>query len=74
MLATGSEPIRLPLPGADLPGVQTFRTRTDVSAMLQRAGGKMRAVVIGGGLLGLEAAYGLKKAGAEVTWCTSWTG
>jgi nitrite reductase (NADH) large subunit len=67
VLATGSEPIRLPLPGADLPGVQTFRTRTDVSAMLLRTSGKMRAVVIGGGLLGLEAAYGLKKAGAEVT-------
>ena len=67
VLATGSEPIRLPLPGADLPGVQAFRTRTDVSAMLLRTSGKMRAVVIGGGLLGLEAAYGLKKAGAEVT-------
>ena len=66
VLATGSEPIRLPLPGADLPGVQTFRTRTDVSAMLLRTSAKMRAVVIGGGLLGLEAAYGLKKAGAEV--------
>ena len=49
VLATGSEPIRLPLPGADLPGVQTFRTRTDVADMLLRASGKMRAVVIGGG-------------------------
>jgi nitrite reductase [NAD(P)H] large subunit len=67
VLATGSEPIRLPLPGADLPGVLTFRTRTDVSTMLLRTNGRMRAVVIGGGLLGLEAAYGLKKAGAEVT-------
>ncbi|HEX9881239.1 MAG TPA: FAD-dependent oxidoreductase [Hyphomicrobium sp.] len=67
VLATGSEPLRLPLPGADLPGVQTFRTRTDVSTMLLRASAKVRAVVIGGGLLGLEAAYGLKKAGAEVT-------
>jgi nitrite reductase [NAD(P)H] large subunit len=67
VLATGSEPIRLPLPGADLAGVLTFRTRTDVAAMLLRAKAKMRAVVIGGGLLGLEAAYGLKKAGAEVT-------
>ncbi len=67
VLATGSEPIRLPLPGADLPGVLTFRTRADVAAMLARANGKMRAVVIGGGLLGLEAAYGLKKAGADVT-------
>jgi len=67
VLATGSEPIRLPLPGADLAGVMTFRTRTDVAAMLLRASGKMRAVVIGGGLLGLEAAYGLKQAGVEVT-------
>jgi nitrite reductase [NAD(P)H] large subunit len=67
VLATGSEPIRLSLPGADLARVLTFRTRTDVAAMLLRADGRMRAVVIGGGLLGLEAAYGLKKAGAEVT-------
>jgi nitrite reductase [NAD(P)H] large subunit len=67
VLATGSEPIRLPLPGIDLPGVLTFRTQDDVSAMLARAGGNLRAVVIGGGLLGLEAAYGLAKAGAAVT-------
>ena len=67
VLATGSEPIRLPLPGSDLPGVLTFRTRADVDEMLSRAGGKLRAVVIGGGLLGLEAAYGLKKTGADVT-------
>jgi nitrite reductase (NADH) large subunit len=67
VLATGSEPIRLPLPGADLAGVLTFRTRADVAAMQSRTHGRMRAVVIGGGLLGLEAAYGLKKAGAEVT-------
>ncbi len=67
VLATGSEPIRLPLPGIDLPGVLTFRTQDDVSAMLARTGGDLRAVVIGGGLLGLEAAYGLAKAGAAVT-------
>ncbi len=67
VLATGSEPIRLPLPGADLAGVLTFRTRTDVAAMLSRTTAKSRAVVIGGGLLGLEAAYGLNKAGVEVT-------
>jgi nitrite reductase (NADH) large subunit len=66
VLATGSEAIRLPLPGATLPGVLTFRTHADVSAMLSRSSG-LRAVVIGGGLLGLEAAYGLRKAGAEVT-------
>lgn len=67
VLATGSEPIRLPLPGADLPGVLTFRTRRDVADMLSRSRAGMRAIVIGGGLLGLEAAYGLNKAGAEVT-------
>ncbi len=67
VLATGSEPVQLPLPGADLPGVVTFRTHDDVTSMLAKAGAKRRAVVIGGGLLGLEAAYGLVKAGADVT-------
>lgn len=67
VLATGSEPIRLRLPGAELPGVLTFRDVKDVAAMMSRAGPKKRAVVIGGGLLGLEAAYGLSKAGAQVT-------
>ncbi len=64
VLATGSTPIRLPLPGADLPGVITFRDLADVDA-LSRAEG--RAVVIGGGLLGLEAAHGLAKRGLDVT-------
>ena len=67
VLATGSEPIRLPLPGAELPGVLTFRDVNDVGAITARAGPRKRAVVIGGGLLGLEAAYGLRKAGATVT-------
>jgi nitrite reductase [NAD(P)H] large subunit len=67
VMATGSEPIRLPLPGADLPGVMTFRNVGDVDAMLRLARPGAPAVVIGGGLLGLEAAYGLKKAGADVT-------
>jgi len=67
VLATGSEPIRLPLPGAELPGVLTFRDVNDVGAITARAGPRKRAVVIGGGLLGLEAAYGLRKAGAQVT-------
>lgn len=67
VLATGSEPIRLPLPGTELPGVLTFRDVNDVRAITARAGPKKRAVVIGGGLLGLEAAYGLNKAGAAVT-------
>jgi nitrite reductase (NADH) large subunit len=67
VLATGSEPIRLPLPGARLRGVLTFRDLNDVEAIMARAGPRKRAVVIGGGLLGLEAAYGLRKAGAQVT-------
>ena len=67
VLATGSEPIRLPLPGAELPGVFTFRHLGDVGAIMGRAAPKKRAVVIGGGLLGLEAAYGLAQSGAAVT-------
>ena len=67
VLATGSEPIRLPIPGAELCGVMTFRDLQDVGAIMARGGPEKRAVVIGGGLLGLEAAYGLRKAGAQVT-------
>jgi nitrite reductase (NADH) large subunit len=66
VIATGSRPIRLPLPGMDLPGVKAFRDLADV-AELRRAAPGARAVVIGGGLLGLEAAYGLAKGGAAVT-------
>jgi len=66
VLATGSEPIRLPLPGVELCGVLTFRDLQDVGAIMARGGPKKRALVVGGGLLGLEAAYGLAKAGAEV--------
>ena len=67
VIATGSEAVRLSLPGADLPGVVTFRDKADVGTLLSRARPGSRAVVIGGGLLGLEAAYGLMKAGAEVS-------
>jgi nitrite reductase (NADH) large subunit len=67
VLATGSEAIRLPLPGAELSGVLTFRDRADVDAILARAKARSRAIVIGGGLLGLEAAAGLNKAGVSVT-------
>ena len=66
VLATGSRAIRLNVPGMDLPGVMTFRDLADVSAIEAAAASHKRAVVIGGGLLGLEAAYGLAKAGAEV--------
>lgn len=67
VLATGSAPIRLPKPGMDLPGVLTFRDRGDVAAMLASVTAAPRVVVIGGGLLGIEAAYGLASAGARVT-------
>ncbi len=67
VLAIGSEAVRLPLPGAELPGVVTFRDKADVENILSRARPGSRAVVIGGGLLGLEAAYGLMKAGAHVS-------
>ncbi|RXG92697.1 NAD(P)/FAD-dependent oxidoreductase [Bradyrhizobium vignae] len=67
VLATGSTPLRLNVPGADLAGVHTFRDTRDVDLLLTLAAAKKRVVVIGGGLLGLEAAYGLAKAGAPVT-------
>jgi nitrite reductase (NADH) large subunit len=67
VLATGSTPLRLNVPGADLFGVYTFRDSRDVDLLLTLAANKKRVVVVGGGLLGLEAAYGLAKAGAPVT-------
>jgi nitrite reductase (NADH) large subunit len=67
LIATGSKPFIVPVPGHGLPGVIGFRDLQDVDAMLaaSRAGG--RAVVIGGGLLGLEAANGLLRQGMDVT-------
>ncbi|MGL4241172.1 MAG: NAD(P)/FAD-dependent oxidoreductase, partial [Beijerinckiaceae bacterium] len=65
--ATGSQPVRLPLPGADLPGVLAFRDLDDVAEMEVAAAASGRVAVIGGGLLGIEAAYGLAKRGADVT-------
>jgi nitrite reductase (NADH) large subunit len=67
VLATGSRPIRLSVPGMDLPGVITFRDLGDVAAIEAAAGKHAKAAVIGGGLLGLEAAYGLAKAGTQVS-------
>jgi nitrite reductase (NADH) large subunit len=66
VFATGSDPIRLAKHGMDLPGVITFRNLHDVEALRTLGQGK-RAIVIGGGLLGLEAAFGLKRMGAEVS-------
>ncbi|MCS3804189.1 nitrite reductase (NADH) large subunit [Chromobacterium alkanivorans] len=67
LLATGSLPVMLPLPGRDLAGVIGYRDIRDTETMLAASVGGGRAVVIGGGLLGLEAAYGLKQRGMEVT-------
>lgn len=65
-LATGSRAARLPIEGADLKGAHVFRDVQDVEA-LTRLGEDTRALVIGGGLLGLEAAYGLARRGVDVT-------
>jgi len=67
VFATGSSALRLPVPGAELAGVHTFRDSRDVDLLIELAAQKKRVVVVGGGLLGLEAAYGLAKAGSTVT-------
>jgi nitrite reductase (NADH) large subunit len=67
LIATGSLPIILPVPGHKLAGVLTYRDLDDVQAMLLAAKARGSAVVIGGGLLGLEAAVGLKEQGMDVT-------
>jgi nitrite reductase (NADH) large subunit len=67
LLAVGSKPLAPPIPGLGLPGVRAFRDIADVRAMIGAAGSLGRAVVIGGGLLGLEAAWGLKQRGMSVS-------
>ena len=67
LLATGSRPFIIPVPGSDLAGVVSFRDIHDVNTMLAASRSQKRAVVIGGGLLGLEAANGLLKQGMDVT-------
>ncbi|MEA3390132.1 MAG: nitrite reductase large subunit NirB [Pseudomonadota bacterium] len=67
LIATGSDPFIIPVPGKDLPGVISFRDMKDVDTMLDAAGKGGEAVVIGGGLLGLEAAHGLTLRGMKVT-------
>jgi nitrite reductase (NADH) large subunit len=67
LIATGSDPFIIPVPGHDLPGVIAFRDMDDVGTMLAAADAGGAAVVIGGGLLGLEAAHGLLLRGMKVT-------
>ena len=66
LLGTGSKPLAPPIPGLGLPGVHAFRDIADVDAMISASERHRRAVVIGGGLLGLEAAWGLKRRGMSV--------
>lgn len=67
LIATGSVPFIIPMPGHDLAGVLAYRDLDDVNAMMMAARSGGRAVVIGGGLLGLEAAAGLLAQGMDVT-------
>jgi nitrite reductase (NADH) large subunit len=67
VFATGSRALRLPIPGADLPGVSVFRTLADTRQLISLAEAQAGVAVIGGGLLGIEAAYGLARRGARVT-------
>ena len=67
VIATGSVPFILPVPGNNLAGVLTYRDLDDVNAMLLAAQSRAKAVVIGGGLLGLEAAAGLSTRDMDVT-------
>jgi len=67
LLATGSNPFVLPVPGNDLPGVISYRDIADTEAMIEAARSHSHAVVIGAGLLGLEAANGLAIRGMDVT-------
>jgi nitrite reductase (NADH) large subunit len=67
LLSTGSNPFILPVPGKDLKGVISYRDIADTNAMIEAAQSYKKAVVIGGGLLGLEAANGLMLRGMDVT-------
>lgn len=67
LLCTGSNPFILPVPGADMKGVIAYRDIADTNAMIDAAATQKHAVVIGGGLLGLEAANGLMLRGMDVT-------
>ncbi|MEP3329404.1 nitrite reductase large subunit NirB [Sedimentitalea sp.] len=67
LIGTGSAPFIIPVQGKELPGVITYRDLDDTNAMVEASGKGGSAVVIGGGLLGLEAAAGLRLRGMDVT-------
>src|SRR5262249_15092941 len=67
LLATGSRPRKLTIPGSDLPGIQYLRTLDDSAAIRQRAKGAKRAVVIGSGFIGMEVASVLAQAKIDTT-------
>jgi NADPH-dependent 2,4-dienoyl-CoA reductase/sulfur reductase-like enzyme len=67
LLATGARPHRLPVPGGDLDGVFALRTAGDSAAIRAAAGSARRAVVVGGGFIGMEAAASLRLLGLDVT-------